>query len=296
VNALSALHFNYRRLLTPVALICSVCTAPAFAQDKSPAPAVPATAAQTSPAGSADTANPAAFSYEVVSIKPYKQSDAGMSMWWRTTPDGFSSQGFDLADLIRDAYDIVMDDQLTGLPPWANSERYSVDAKMDEESAAAIKRLPPDQRGKIQDSMLQAVLADRFQLKLHTESRELPIYNLVTAKGGPKLTEAPKDKNYGYSMGPGRLSGTGVELDSLAYSLSNEVGRLIVNKTGLTGKYTIDLKWQPDSMAAGSSPAGNDALPDLFTALEEQLGLKLESAKGPVDVYIVDHAEKPSEN
>jgi len=296
VNALSALHSNYRRLLTPVALICSVCIAPAFAQDKSPAPAVPAAAAQTSPAGSAGTADPAAFSYEVVSIKPYKQSDAGMSMWWRTTPDGFSSQGFDLANLIRDAYDIVMDDQLTGLPPWANSDRYSVDAKMDEESAAAINKLPSVQRGKVQGSMLQAVLADRFQLKLHTETRELPIYNLVLAKGGSKLTESPKDKNFGYSTGAGKLSGNGIPLDSLAVSLSGQVGRLIVNKTGLDGKYTIDLKWQPDPMAAGSSPAGNDALPDLFTALEEQLGLKLEPAKGPVNVYIVDHAEKPSEN
>jgi uncharacterized protein (TIGR03435 family) len=278
----------------PVLLLasCLALTLSALAQEKPAPPETPAPAA----GASTSSANPAAFTYDVVSIKPYKQSDAGMSMWWRTTPDGFSCQGFDLANLIRNAYNIVMDDQLTGLPPWANSDRYSVDAKIDEDAAAAIKKLPRDQRGKVQDSMLQAVLADRFQLKLHTESRELPIYNLVIAKAGLKTEPTPDGKGSGYSMGPGQLKGNGIELDSLAYSLSNEVGRLIVNKTGLNGKYTIDLKWQPDSMAAGSSPAGNDALPDLFTALEEQLGLKLEPAKGPVDVYVIDHVEKPSEN
>lgn len=262
------------------------------AQDK-PAPSA---AAPSSSANPANSASPASFSYEVVSIKPYKDTGAGFSMWWNSTKDGFSAKGVDLATLIRDAYDIVMEDQLTGLPPWAKSDRYSLDAKMDEETAAAFDKLPRDQKDRIEDAMLQATLADRFQLKLHKETRELPIYNLVVAKGGLKIQPTPEGKNMGYSVGMGKLNGNGIELDNLAYSLSGQVGRLIVNNTGLDGKYTIDLKWQPDSMGAGTAESNAEPLPDLFTALEEQLGLKLEPAKAPVDVYIVDHVEKPSEN
>lgn len=193
-----------------------------------------------------------------------------------------------------------MDDQLEGLPAWAKSDRYAVDAKMDDETIAAFKKLPPVQRWPAMQTMLQAVLADRFQLKLHKVTRELPVYDLVVARGGLKIQPTPEGKDHGYSMGMGKLTGNGVELDSLAFSLSNEVGRIIVNKTGLTGGYSMDLKWQPDSMAAGAvsggSSAAGDALPDLFTALEEQAGLKLEPAKGPADVYVIDHVEKPSEN
>ncbi len=296
--ALDSLAFKAHPNPSLAIAVCLALCLPVLSQNSSvPANSPPAASAPTNSASTANPSNPAAFTYEVVSIKPYKASDAGISMWWRTTPDGFSAEGFDLANLIHNAYNIVMDDQLTGLPPWANSDRYSLDAKMDEDTAAAFKKLTPDERGKTQDAMLQAVLADRFQLKLHTETRELPIYNLIIAKGGLKLTESPKDKNYGYSVGPGKMSGNGIEMDSLAYSLSNEVGRIIVDKTGLTGKYDIDLKWQPDAMQAGpNASAGADALPDLFSALQEQLGLKLEPAKGPVDVYVIDHAEKPSEN
>jgi uncharacterized protein (TIGR03435 family) len=144
---------------------------------------------------------------------------------------------------------------------------------------------------------MQDLLADRFQLKFHKVTRELPVYNLVIAKGGLKIETTPEAKSNGYSMGSGKLSGNGIELDNLAFSLSGEVGRMIVNQTGLSGRYNIDLKWQPDSMATGSNSSGADPpLPDLFTALQEQAGLKLEPAKGPVDVYVIDHIEKPSEN
>jgi uncharacterized protein (TIGR03435 family) len=258
-------------------------TLSAIAQDK-PAPA--------------NSANTAAFAFDIVSIKPYKQTGDGVSMWMNTTPDGFSSRGFSLKSFLFNAFPIVMPDQLVGLPPWADSDYYEVDAKMDEETAAAYKKLPRDQGRQVWHQMMQDLLADRFQLKFHRETRELPIYNLVVAKAGLKIEATPEGKGNGYSMGGGKLSGTGIALDSLAFSLSNEVGRMIVNKTGLTGGYNIDLKWQPDAMAAGSSnsSSADPPLPDLFTALQEQLGLKLEAAKGPVDVYVIDQVEKPSEN
>jgi uncharacterized protein (TIGR03435 family) len=196
------------------------------------------------------------------------------------------------------AFPIIMPDQLVGGPSWTDSDSYVVAAKMDEETAAALKKLPRDQGGKVRQQMMQNLLADRFQLKFHKETRELPIYTLVVAKSGLRIEATPEGKDNGYSMGPGQLRGTGIELDSLAFSMSGAVGRMIVNKTGLRGKYNIDLKWQPDSMAvgAGSSSSADPPLPDLFSALQEQLGLKLEPAKGPVDVYVIDHVEKPSEN
>jgi uncharacterized protein (TIGR03435 family) len=275
-------------------VIAAACLPPFLAaQDKpdTPTPSTPATAPTNS-------ANAASFAYEVVSIKPYKQTGDGVSMWMNTTPDGFSSRGFSLKSLMFNAFPIVMPDQLVGVPSWGDSDYYEVDAKMDEESAAAFKKLPREESRQVRYQMMQALLADRFQLKFHKETRELPIYNLVVAKSGPKLQETPEGKGSGYSMGSGKLSGTGIEFDSLAFSLSNEVGRIILNKTGLTGEYNIDLKWQPDSMATGSanSSSADPPLPDLFTALQEQLGLKLEPAKGPVDVYVIDHVEKPSEN
>jgi uncharacterized protein (TIGR03435 family) len=302
---------NALRSICLAGAACGVLALPAFAQDKPPAPAAsqttpsaPASAAQSAsaPTSSANSANSAsapdsvAFSYDVVSIKPYKQTGEGVSMWMNTSPDGFSSRGFDLKSFMFNAFPIVTEDQLVGLPSWATSEYYTVDAKMSEETAAAYKKLPRDQGRQVWRQMMQDLLADRFQLKFHKETRELPVYNLVIAKGGLKIEPTPEGKSSGYSMGEGKLSGTGIELDSLALSLSGEVGRMIVNKTGLTGRYSMDLKWQPDSMQAGSGAANAEALPDLFTALEEQLGLKLESTKGPVDVYVIDHVERPSEN
>ena len=218
----------------------------------------------------------------------------------RGTPDGFISQGFPVRNLVMNAFPVVMLDQIVGLPDWANSDYYDIEAKMDDETVAAEKKLTPDQQKEVEYSMKLAILTDRFQLKYHKETRELPIYNLVIAKGGVKIQPTPKGKETGYSMGPGILSGNGISIDSLAESLSGDVRRMIVNKTGLDGEYNIDLNWQPDSMAASAGSANSSSadppLADLFTALQEQAGLKLEPAKGPVDVYVIDHIEKPSEN
>jgi uncharacterized protein (TIGR03435 family) len=292
---------NAACLLAALASAQEKLSVPASTPPTSTAPTPPAStnsAKAASPANSVVVADPAAFSYEVVSIKPYKQSDAGMSMSWRSTEDGFSAQGTSLKQLLFNTFPIIMGDQLVGLPPWADSEYYYIDAKMDEGTAAAFDKLSRDQKNEIRYSMMQAAMADRFQLKFHKETRELPVYNLVVAKGGIKIQPTPEGKGNGYSMSMGKLNGNGIELDILAFSLSGEVGRMIVNKTGLTGRYTIDLKWQPDAMAAGSanSSSAEPPLPDLFVALQEQLGLKLESTKGPVDVYVIDHVERPSEN
>jgi uncharacterized protein (TIGR03435 family) len=170
--------------------------------------------------------------------------------------------------------------------------------------------------------MVQALLADRFKLKVSHQTKELPVYALVVAKGGPKLTEtqvppptpdgtaAPNRGFRGIRMGgPGQLTGTNIDMGLLADLLSGqrELGRLVIDQTGLKGNYDWTLKWTPDrsdpmfKAPDGGQPSG-DALPadssgpSLFTALEEQLGLKLEARKGPVETLVIDSIEKSSEN
>ncbi|MFZ0743207.1 MAG: TIGR03435 family protein [Terracidiphilus sp.] len=229
------------------------------------------------------------LAYDIVSIKPYHPKGPYAS-WWRTNPDGMSAN-VDVQSLIMGAYNLVMPDQISGLPGWAESTQYVVEAKMDADTMAAFNRLSKEERSKQSDQMMQAILAERFSLKIHHELKQLPVYQLVIAKGGPTLKESPSGAPMGYSVYSGRIKGQGIAIQSLAYSLSGTVGRLIVDKTGLTGKYDIDLKWSMDD-----APAASDPNPSIFTALQEQLGLKLESTRAPVDTIVIEHLDKPSEN
>lgn len=260
------------------ALLSAVAAAPAIA--------LPAQSqSQAQPSGSAEP-----FSYEVVLIKPH-QSGGNESSWWRMLPDGFAASGITIDDLIRTAYRLTMADQLSGLPGWAHSERFDVQAKMDEDTVAALKKLTPKERDEQHSRMMQALLADRFQLKVRHETRELPIYDLVIAKGGLKIKESPVNETGRMWFGRGKITVQATPIEGLAVDLSNTVGRLIVDKTGLTGKYDIDLKWTPAELQETA-----DSGPSIFAALEEQLGLKLVPAKGPVDTIVVDRVEKPSPN
>ena len=138
---------------------------------------------------------------------------------------------------------------------------------------------------------MRQILEDRFALKYHIEKRELPLYDLVIAKHGPKIKESTPGGNFTNGMSPGKLSMHAYPMSALAASLSGAVGRLIIDKTGLTGQYDIDLTW-----AWRDDPGSGDTGPSIFTAIQEQLGLKLEPAKAPIDVVVIDHIERPSEN
>jgi uncharacterized protein (TIGR03435 family) len=147
--------------------------------------------------------------------------------------------------------------------------------------------------------MLQALLADRCHFKAHQETKELPVYDLVIAKGGLKMKEAPpgEQEYYGRSGGSSGLTFTAhaASVQSLAMSLSSDVSRIIVDKTGLgEKKFDFELSWTPDDRRAADNAA--DAGPSIFTALEEQLGLKLVPSRGPVEVLVIDHMERPSPN
>jgi len=266
--------------------------------------------------------------FDVASVKPNKSGDRRMGIGLR--PRGrFTATNVSLKALIRIAYD-VQDFQISGGPTWLDSDKYDVEAKAQGPSETHLRNMSEEQRQLAFDRnkrMIQALLAERFSLTLHKESKEAPIYALVVAKNGPKLKEAtaeelapppppdPKDmpdkpdpkspmRGQGIRMGRGEVNGQAVKLGFLADVLSGqpELGRTVVDKTGLAGTYDFTLKWTPEEpQGAMFKGPGDTSPPDpngpsLFTALEEQLGLKLESQKGPVDLLVIDHAEKASEN
>jgi uncharacterized protein (TIGR03435 family) len=235
--------------------------------------------------------------FDVVSIKPNKSGSGGMSI---NIDDGrYVASNLSLKSMIQNAYGLQTQDQIVGLPGWGSSARFDVEAKMDAETIAALKGASREQEQKLREAMMQAMLADRFQLKVHAETKELPIYTLVAAKGGPKLAAAdPANKKNGWMSSSNQtLTATGIEMAGLCDFLSGRLHRKVVDNTGLAGSYDFKLQWSPDE-AAGESAAATGAaqLPSMFTAVQEQLGLKLESGKGPVDTVVVDHVAMPSEN
>jgi uncharacterized protein (TIGR03435 family) len=144
---------------------------------------------------------------------------------------------------------------------------------------------------------LRSLLADRFLLTFHRETREQPSFALTVAKGGPKLQDSTGLENFIRSVGRGLIKGQAVGVGQLALNLSNALDRPVIDKTGPTGKYTFELKWDASPPSAAQAAVASD--PDqgsIFTALHEQLGLRLESQKSQVKVLVVDRAEKPSDN
>jgi bla regulator protein blaR1 len=261
-----------------------------------------ATAERTQTASHAQDESTPVPAFEVATIKPTKDVGGGFQFFF--TPNGISIKGVRMQMLLRKAFG-VENDRIFGAPGWVRSDRYDIEAKVAESDAPKLDNLTFDQR----ESMLRTLLANRFNLKVHHETRELPAYVLAIAKGGPKLkVSKPDNPDAQTTMGRGKVEAQGLSLENLIEFLSQQLGRTILDKTGLTGTYDFALHWTPDDappqIAAGaeSGQPGNDGAPQtntspsLVTALEEQLGLKLESQKGPVDVIVVDHVDRPSEN
>jgi uncharacterized protein (TIGR03435 family) len=259
--------------------------------------------------GAAQTTPPLAF--EVATVKVMDQNKPHPPSV-RIAGDQFEATGMTLKELIKIAYDLNYgaDRQVSGGAAWIGSTRFDIEAKEDPSLGVELQKMSEQQRGDRLRQMLRGLLGERFQLQLHHESTELPIYNLVMAKSGSKLmpsvprpassTDDPPAKPRGSLRFPGRGVLEGNDADSLmlvtALSMQPEIGgRLVVDKTGLTGKYDFTLRWTPD-MGQGSDPPGAEAGPSLFTALQEELGLKLESTKAPVDVLVIDHVEMPTAN
>ena len=213
--------------------------------------------------------------------------------------------------LIQTAYN-VRDFQISGGPAWLSSAQYDIAAKIasspsdtPEKNISELTDQERQTKGERLRAVLQALLAERFRLKVHRESKQLPLYVLTLAKGGPKL-KASNDSNASGGLRPGRgfLVGNQTGVPFLAQTLSQIVGRPIQDRTELAGKYDFELTWNPDQSSANSAvggraralPVGNADLPNIFTALQEQLGLKLDSTKGPAEVIVIDRVDRPSAN
>jgi uncharacterized protein (TIGR03435 family) len=257
--------------------------------------------------GQAPAKKPLAF--EVVSVKASSPDAEAMSAG--RTPDGFRYVNMPFWGILDDAYrleDVSADhNRVIGLPGWAKDTRYDLQAKVAPEDGVAFKVMTDDEKA----AMLRAVLEDRFGLKAHREARQMPVYALLVAKGGPKLKVADPADTYpngiqtkDYRSGAGiysmRMGGKTAEatfqgcgIDRLVPTLTGESGRTVVDKTGLTGKYDFKFEWT-QSWVKDDDPEAT--APRLFTALQEQLGLKLVPDQGPVDSVVVDHVEKPTEN
>jgi uncharacterized protein (TIGR03435 family) len=229
--------------------------------------------------------------YDVMIIRPNNGATEGSDT---NADDGhFSAHNVSLKQLLKTAFDIKQD-LISGIPSPIESARFDIEAKVVDPDLAVIKKLTREQN----HHMLLPLLTDRFQLKTHIEVKTLPVYELVVAKGGAKLKlstdQTPNGGDINTNGGRTQIKITAwrAPLDSVAKALSNSLDRPVINKTGIAGNFDLNLLWSKDD----SSDPNPDAPPTIFTAIQEQLGLKLEPAKGPVETLVVDHAEMPSEN
>lgn len=250
--------------------------------------------------------------FEVASIRPRTSTDN--RAYVQALQGRLVMENFSLKQFILFAYD-VPNNQVLGVQGWMDSNHFDIQATT--ESNTTVKQM--------EGPMLQALLQEKFHLKIHRETMERPVYELTVEKGGVKMQPSKEGSCTLYSMsspppipapnaartvycdfprlaGDGHnwtLDGTGVSVTKLASSLSRSgLDRPVIDRTGLTGGFDLHLKWAAEVPAAtpGLGATDEPTAPSIFTALKEQLGLKLESAKGPVEILVIDHAEKPSEN
>jgi uncharacterized protein (TIGR03435 family) len=256
--------------------------------------------------GSAQS-QPAAPGFEVASIKRNISSEPGGFI---RVEEGvrFNATGVPLSFIIRQAYG-VLETQVANQPDWLTSERYDIRGKAPD-GVEVFPNMAP---------LLRSLLQDRFGFQAHTEQRDLTTYDLVMARSGgrlgPKISRAdfdcgaratatpPKAGPSGdpvctITFGPGRILVRGFSIGRFAGGLVGQVQRMVVDKTGLTGAWNFELLYTPDQPVRlnGAIVPPNPDAPSLFTAVQEQLGLKLESSRGPVDVLVIDRVNRPTED
>ena len=222
---------------------------------------------------------------------------------WRMslTEDGVSAKDVTLLYVVEEAYGLYDEQFWSGIPQWIKEKRFDIAAKYDVEKYPQITL---EQRR----AMLQQLLSERFKLLVHHEQRAFPLYALTLAKGGPKFEETKPEGSHVSSYGPtchvlrskmGLTEMKGCSMARLAQNLTgwtrNDLGRTIVDHTGLAGRYSFSLNWTPDTAPASNSLDVGEG-PSIFTAVQEQLGLLLKPEKGLLDTIVIDHVEMPTEN
>jgi uncharacterized protein (TIGR03435 family) len=239
----------------------------------------------------------ATLTFDVASVHLSAPSTDGHNHIWNDIHEShFRTGNLSIRDLIQYAYNLPKS-QIVGGPGWLDSGMYDIDAKSSSEVDVRLKAMPDGDAAQQKRVMVRELLKERFSLTTHEETRVLPVYNLVLAKGGAKFQ--PSDHS-GTRIDVGRsrihVQGSDDTIGLLARELAQSQGRVVVNKTGLTGRYDLTLRWTPDETPLLNGEPDPNAPPGLFTAIQDQLGLKLESDKGRVPVLVIDHIEPPSAN
>ena len=219
---------------------------------------------------------PPAPEFDVISIKGNKGTTTGGST--RSGRGLYRATNVTVKSIIMNAFGLLPD-QLVGAPSWVDSERFDIEAKSDDPEAIDLK--------------LRSMLATRFQFKVHRETRDWQSYVLVVGTKGSKLKPTELREGMSARENNGHWEGKGLDLDNIARNLAFQLGRPVVNRTGLEGRYDLILDFEPED---GPITGVEVRKPSLFTAVQDQLGLKLESRKTPVEMLVVDRIERPSDN
>jgi uncharacterized protein (TIGR03435 family) len=234
--------------------------------------------------------------FDVVVIHPSSPDDTNWRM--ELNPGTMRIENRSVRYLIRFAYDLHSDTQLLNAPAWLESEHFDITGKEDE----TLETCPLEERRRLMRLLVRGILEERFRLQVNQSTAEIPVLALVVAKGGSKIKPAqPADhKTFRGIVGPpGKLDGNGATMQLLADRLASTPeagGRAILDKTQMPGEFSWSLRWTPDTGSTSSPSDDVNAPPPLFTALQEQLGLKLESQKSTMPAVSVTHIEQPSEN
>jgi uncharacterized protein (TIGR03435 family) len=285
-----------KRLRGVICLFCFVTALPGFGGTQTPPTA---TAAQ-------QTGGAALTSFPIVSIVPLDKDRKDKSWGYHYRDDGFFGKGFSAYLLIQEAYLLYDNERILDVPSWARSAEFDIGAKVEPSEVRQFSNMTDDQRR----AMLRAILASRFKLASHYEKRVFPVYDLVIAKKGIKMSLSNSTMTRGMNVLPGLITGSrpgylqveDFSLKGLSSLLHGASGRQVVDRTGLTGLYDFTLRWNPnlDVPTDQTHPDSTSTLqaegPSIFTALQEQLGLRLAPAKAELDVLVIDHMEPPTPN
>jgi uncharacterized protein (TIGR03435 family) len=250
----------------------------------------PACADAQTAAAATDASSP---QFEVAAIKPAKPGDGNHQ--WNDTTDRVSIENYTLRRLISVAFGLRSELQVIGGPKWISREAFDILAKIDDSDVKKMRKMDNRARHAERNLMLQSLLEDRFDLKVHRGQRRLPVYALVVMKSGSKFAPSKDQHSRSSEMSnyDGRVTATNVSMDDFAHDLGilDEVeGRVVVNQTEMTGRYDFRMNFTRDH---GDGVPPHAKYPGLFTALKEQLGLALKPEKAPVEVILVQSAREP---
>ena len=250
------------------------------------------------------------FEYEVSSIKPHKD-DGNNGSLVGPTADGYRWTNVTMRNIVLNAYSTGLQLQITGGPSWMDDLHFDVEGKFVPEVGDALKKLIRDDRLFVQRHMMQQLLKERMNFAAHVDTKEVPSYDLVIGKNGPKIKVSdPKAADNGTMMmrpdqGKMVLTAKGLPIAQLARNLSGPAGRPVFDKTGLTGTYDLTLEYAreqnlsatvPGDGVAGISSPPDPGAPSILSAVEDQLGLKLVPSRGPMQVVVIEHMDKPDAN